>query len=145
MWSSTCTCMHTESTQFNIEVLHMDVGAINISWNHNPQLATSENVEQTYHLTISYRSRHQVITLNETHYYFRAPNNAPPCDIYNFSVTATPVGATYTGDGCSAPSPVLSTTVPSLPRTDGLESSLVYSLEMVSGELTLNISFEVNF
>ena len=63
---------------------------------------------------------------------FTAPPNAPPCEVYNFSVTATPVGATYTGDGCSVPSPVLSRMLPSLPDIMQLESAINCSLERPS-------------
>ena len=62
---------------------------------------------------------------------FTAPDNVPPCEVYNFSVTATPVGATYTGDGCSVPSPVLSRMLPSLPDGDELNKSLDYILQKV--------------
>ena len=134
-----------EPTQLTIDVLHKDAHAINISWNQDHSLEAK--TEQEYQLTISDGSNPQIIhTLRENHYYFRAPPNAQLCEVYNFSVTATPVGATYTGDGCSASSsPVLSTTVPSLPSTEKVESSLDYSLEKVAGALTLNISFEVRF
>ena len=39
---------------------------------------------------------------------FTAPEGAPPCEVYNFSVTATYAGATCT-------SPVLNIMIPSLP------------------------------
>ena len=72
---------------------------------------------------------------------FTAPDNAPPCEVYNFSVTATPVGATYTGDGCRVPSPVLSRMLPSLPDRDELNKSLDYSLEKVNdNRVTLRVS-----
>ena len=66
--------------------------------------------------------------VDEPYYYFIAPNNAPPCEVYNFYVTATYVGATYTGAGCSVPSSVISRMLPSLPDVDEVESSLRYSL-----------------
>ena len=67
---------------------------------------------------------------------FTAPDNARalPCEVYNFSVTATPVGATYTGDGCSVPSPVLSRMLPSLPDAEKLNDSLEYSLEKTTND-----------
>ena len=76
---------------------------------------------------------------------FTAPEGAPPCEVYNFSVTATYdiVGATYTGAGCSVPSPVISKMLPSLPNVTKLESSLDYSLELNSGEITLKLLIAV--
>ncbi len=64
---------------------------------------------------------------------FTAPEGAPPCEVYNFSVTATYVGATYTGAGCSATSPVVSSMFPSLPDQRILELSVNYSLEKQVG------------
>ena len=72
---------------------------------------------------------------------FTAPDNTPLCEVYNFSVTATPVGATYTGDDCSVPSPVLSRMLPSLPDGDELNKSLDHSLEKVNNSrVTLSVS-----
>ena len=91
----------------------------------------------------------QVITMSllQSNYVFTAPDNAPPCEVYNFSVTATPVGATYTGDGCttSVSSPVLSRMLPSLPDISMLEASLKHSLEKLqSGKFLLDVSFTVS-
>ena len=76
-------------------------------------------------------------------YEYYAPEDASPCEVYNFSVTATYVGATYTGVGCSEPSPVLSTMLPSLPNITGLESSLNYTLQKRSGKVILVVSYLV--
>ena len=84
------------------------------------------------------------LLLHESFYVFTAPEGAPHCEVYNFSVTVTYVGATYTGDGCSVPSPVLSRMLPSLPNIDELESSLNYSLEkQATGEVILSAYFQV--
>ena len=83
----------------------------------------------------------------EPYFLFTAPEDAPPCEVYNFSVTATYVGATYTGAGCSVPSPVLSTVLPSLPDATRLKSSLNYMLERNTEEgvtLTLFIMVSIN-
>ena len=104
----------------------------------------SDAIPQTFSLTISHGSTSQVISLNDSFYYFTAPEDAPPCEVYNFSVTATYVGATYTGAGCSVPSPVISTMLPSLPDIRRLNSSLNHSLDKVSGDVTLSVYFEVN-
>ena len=83
----------------------------------------------------------QTVPLDTPYFTFTAPEGAPPCEVYNFSVTATYdiVGATYTGTGCSVPSPVLSRMLPSLPNVTKLESSLDYSLELKSGGITLKL------
>ena len=108
--------------------------SVNISWSPRSSSAnltvTSDNTES------------RTVQINRAYYVFKAPTNAPPCEVYNFSVTATPVGATYTGDGCSVPSPVLSRMLPSLPDTERLESYTNYSLTRVSltgFELSVNI------
>ena len=77
---------------------------------------------------------------------FTAPKDAPPCEVYNFSVTATYVGATYTGAGCSVPSPVLSTMLPSLPDIKKIESSLSYTVALEKHNLetiTMTVSLMV--
>ena len=90
-------------------------------------------------------SAQQAFDLHETFFEYYAPEDAPPCEVYNFSVTATYVGATYTGAGCSVPSPVLSTMLPSLPDIDSMQSSVMYSLEkQSSGRITLIVSFKVS-
>ena len=68
----------------------------------------------------------------------------PPCEIYNFSVTATYIGATYTGAGCRVPSPVISRMLPSLPDISRLESTLKYSASADSQGVTLTVSFMVS-
>jgi hypothetical protein len=113
---------------------------INISW-----MSSSLNRVSlaTYNLTISHGSSSQVILVTASQYLFTAPEGAPPCEIYNFSVAATYVGATYTGAGCSVPSPVISTMLPSLPDINYLSDSISYHLVKLSQGLTLNVYFEV--
>ena len=72
------------------------------------------------------------------------PEDPPPCEIYNFSVTATYIGAMYTGAGCSVPSPVISRMLPSLPDISRLESTLKYSASADSQGVTLTVSFMVS-
>ena len=119
----------------------------NISWGSLPLLVDSEP-NQTYTLSVKSPSiQEQMFQLYEPYYLFTAPEGAPPCEIYNFSVTATydVVGATYTGAGCSVPSPVISRMLPSLPDIDLLESSIDYSLKRQSGEkVTLSVSYQVH-
>ena len=74
------------------------------------------------------------------------PKDASPCEVYNFSVTATYPGATYTGTGCSVPSPVFTTMLPSLPNITRLESSVKYSLKKnLSGRVVLRVTFMVSY
>ena len=61
----------------------------------------------------------------ESSFLFTAPDDAPPCEVYNFTATFDSVGASA-GVGCSV---VLSRMLPSLPNKKGLESSLNYSIE----------------
>ena len=128
---------------FSFEVFEISKGAINISWSQESrQVAVSEAV-QTFSLTVSHGSSSHVISLNDSFYNFTAPEDAPPCEVYNFSVTATYVGATYTGAGCSAPGSK-STMLPSLPDIVPLESSLDYILTKNSSKVTLVASFIVS-
>ena len=124
----------------------MDVNAIDISWSEN-STSTSQTVQQTFFLTISHGSNQTVIQLNESFFAFTAPEDAPACEVYNFSVTATYVGATYNGASCSEPSPVFSTMLPGpLPDVDKLESSFAHSImkrTSSSEGVTLLISYTV--
>ena len=123
----------------SLKVLDVSVGSIHLTWN----LSVGDTA-QTFLLTISHGSSSDIMLLNESYYHFTAPEGAPPCEVYNFSVTATYVGATYTGAGCSIPSNTIRMMLPSLPNIARLESSLVYSLVQNSKQLILNISFEVS-
>ena len=125
-----------------LRISYIKTGGINITW-----YSGSEINAQIFSLTISFGSSSQVITLNESYYYFIAPEGAPPCQVYNFSVTATYniPGASYTGAGCSVPSPVLSTILPSLPDIDQIESSLSYLLtKQPNGSLALQVLLSVS-
>ena len=92
-----------DQSQLEINIRDMGISGINMSWSEGVV-----DVEQIFMLTISHGLSNEVFLLNESFYFFTAPEGAPPCEIYNFSVIATYVGATYTGAGCSVPSPVLS-------------------------------------
>ena len=85
------------------------------------------------------------LKFSQPYYVFTAPEGAPPCEVYNFSVTATYIGATYTGAGCSVPSPVLSRMLPSLPDIKRLQSSHSYSLEKQSGKFIFTVYFQVGY
>ena len=125
-----------------------DIGdmGVNLSWSYGSQSLADAVLR--FSLTISNGSSSQELPLsNES--YFTAPEGAPPCEIYNFSVTATYIGATYigatyTGAGCSVSSPVLSTMLPSLPNIGELESSLHHLLDKRSTSLSFVVYFEVS-
>jgi hypothetical protein len=123
-----------------------EINSINLTWSIQELASVPlvDDVAHTFLLTISHGSSRDKVSLNASHYYFTAPEGAPPCEVYNFSITATYVGATYTGAGCSVPSPVVSTMLPSLPNISQLESSLCYSLMKGGKEnIILILSFEV--
>jgi hypothetical protein len=124
-----------------LKVLVVDVSSVNLTWD-----LSVGDAAQTFSLTIiSNGSIGEVIPLNKPHYHFTAPEGAPPCEVYNFSVTATYVGATYTGAGCSVSSIVNNVMLPSLPNIGWLESSVMYSLVLNSQQFIFNISFEVSY
>jgi hypothetical protein len=141
-----------ESILINItQARDIAIHSVNLSWTSGPE--TVEQIEQgikvNYSLNVATNSgkipsqSHQI---QESFYAFTAPDpeDASPCEVYNFSVTATYVGATYTGAGCSVPSPVFSTMLPSLPDITRLESSVKYSLKKnLSGGVILKVMFMV--
>lgn len=118
---------------------------MNLSWSQHAPNDSEVDTAQAFTLKISNSSSTHEIVLNESHYYFTAPEDASPCEIYNFSVSATYVGATYTGDSCSALSPVISRNLPSLPDIQILESSLSYFIKKgPDGELDLEVLISVS-
>ena len=127
-----------------------DIQRINVSWNplSPPSSLMIVDFNSSYTLTvISSNTQSQILQLHQPYHVFIAPEGASPCEVYNFSVTATYdiAGASYTGAGCSVPSSVLSKMLPSLPDISRLESSIEYSLEKDSDKgITLNVSFTVS-
>ena len=121
-----------------LKVLDIGVSSVNLTWD-----LSVVDAPQIFLLTISHGSSSDVLSLNESTYHFTAPEGAPPCEVYNFSVTATYVGATYTGAGCSVPSSVLSTMLPSLPNVSRSEISLKYVLKKQSTGYILHVYFKV--
>ena len=111
---------------------------------------TEQGINLSYSLKVVTNSSTippQSFQVHEPFYTFTAqPESSSPCEVYNFSITAhaTYVGATYTGAGCSVPSPVLSRMLPSLPDISRLESTLKYSISTDSAGVTLNVSFMVS-
>ena len=113
--------------------------SLNISW------IDPHKANRTYNLTVINSANQQLeFILQNTYHKFTTPEGAPSCEVYNFSVTATFVGATYTGAGCSDTSPVLSRMLPSLPNISRLESYLDYVLEKRSTSFIIKVSFEVS-
>ena len=102
------------------------------------------DVNLTYELSvISDNTGERTFLTDETYLLFTAREDVPPCEVYNFSVTATYVGATYTGAGCGVPSPVLSTMLPTLPNISGLEYSLKHTLKKRSAsKVILLVSYQ---
>ena len=120
--------VHTKDIHFH---------TVNISWSSLSQSIYSLIIV-TSNKTCT--AQPQILQLHQPYYVFIAPEGAPPCEVYNFSVTATYVGATYTGAGCSVPSPVLSRMLPALPDQRILESTLDFSLErQKTGDITLRL------
>ena len=130
----------TETSAFNLRAEDLDEQqSLNISW------IDPHETNRTYNLIVMSSTNQQLVfTLQNPNYIFTAPEGAPPCEVYNFSVTATYIGATYTGAGCSDASPVLSRMLPSLPNISRLESSLDYVLEKRSTSFIVKVSFEVS-
>ena len=97
-----------------------------------------------YNVTVT-DSKKIVVTssqLGEQYFVFNGSDSAPACEVYNFSVTATYVGATYTGAGCSELSNE-TFVLPSLPDIRELEKSLKNQLVKESMNTTLSVSFKV--
>ena len=121
------------------------VNSINLTWS-DQQLASVPlaDMMQVFKLNISHGFKSNIISVNESYYYFTAPEDAPPCEVYNFSVTATYIGSTY--NGCHVSSPVLSTMLPSLPNINKMEPSINYSLKKEGKEkIILSLSFKVQY
>lgn len=145
--------MHAKdlSTHFSrVEISQLSVSvspdinrqSFNFSWSPLPAV----EVKQIYNLSVkSSNSNTQSYKLNDTNYIFTAPKGSDPCDVYNFSVTATYIGATYNGVGCSVPSKIYDMMLPSLPDVVTIESTLNYSIEKRLAEgVALHVWFEVS-
>ena len=138
-----CT-MHTlifimwSDINLNIDDIHQQM--VNISW--STQLPFDHEKVNNCLNVISHNTQPLSVQVNTSFLVFVAPEGAPFCEVYNFSVTVTYVGTTYTGAGCSVPSPVISKMLPSLPDQRILDSSLDHSLEKQgtgSGDVTLRL------
>ena len=141
-----------EPTPITLDVSDLNNRSLNISWTAAwPGTQSGSNITpQEFSLTInSSATRESIPQISSTSPYviFSLPKDAPACEVYNFSVTATYVGATYTGASCSELSPVISRMLPSLPDESDLRSSLRY-FHLVksvknSTRIILNILLEV--
>ena len=82
------------------EITAMNEQHINILWIN---LVSSAAVGVYYNLTISHGSSSdsQLISLNESTYHFTVPEGAPPCEIYNFSITLAHANNVDVRTGCS--------------------------------------------
>ena len=138
------SCYTTISDPVPVTVMSniVDLQTFNISWSP----LSLENRNQTYMYTLTVttsNSTSQTFQTDGQIYVFKVPDNAPPCEVYNFSVTATYDGATYTGAACSEPSPVLSRMLPSPPDVTPLESTLTATLAKQQSGIDLEVSFSV--
>ena len=137
--AATILTAEPSTVELTTQDIHPQV--VNISW---MPLHAISSLNHAWSIT-SPNTLPQMYQTQTPSFMFKAPRDAPPCEVYNFSVTATYVGATYTGDGCSVPSPVLSTMLPSLPDKSMLESSVDYSLVRQGPEtVTMRISMKVS-
>ena len=143
------TVLFTLLEPASIEASDINVHSTYLTWNsQEAQQEIEQTVKLIYVLKIvpaSSKIPSQSFQLHESFYVFAAPDDAPPCEVYNFSVTTTYVGA---GAGCSVLSPVLSKMLPSLPDISGLESSLKHLIKRESIDsdgITLNVFFKVRY
>ena len=129
-----------------VEVSDTGVQTVNVSWSPLPPVAAASNMTQVFSLTVNNGSYTEIIgnLSSETYYEFTAPDDAPPCETYNFSITAASYGtnATYSGAGCLFIGTYLNKMLPSLPDAGQLNTSLQYTLVKQS-IFTVNVSFEV--
>ena len=113
--------------------------SLNISW------IDPHEANRTYNLTVINSANQQwMLTLQKPYHIFSTPEGVPPCEVYNFSVTATYTGAAYIGDDCLESSNVLDATLPSLPQIKSSPSFHNLSLAKGVGEVALTVYFEVN-
>ena len=117
---------------------------VNLSWSGESQSLIDAPLRFSLRICSNGSSSHEISLDNKFYYCFTAPEGAPPCELYNFSITATYVGATYTATDCSVLSPVFSSKLPSLPNISRLDSSLDYVLTKQATGFTFYISFEVS-
>ena len=130
----------TDPIPINITAKDIESRAKNISW--SPLLLAED--DQVYTVTVRDGERNVVISsqLVEKYFVFNASDSAPACEVYNVSVTATYVGATYTGAGCSESSNE-TFMLPSLPDIRELEKSIKNQL-MKEAMISLTITFKVS-
>ena len=118
-----------------LEANDVDLQVVNISW-------SPVHFHKSYTLTVtSINTQPQLHESLGSYFLFTAPEGAPPCEVYNFSIAAAYVGTTYTGPGCHV---VLSRMLPSLPNKEGLESSFNYSIEWEGvNAISITVSLKV--
>ena len=117
----------------------MSTVTVNVLWDK----ISSSTVPSYKVMMISDTSQsYNVIQLSDSYYIFTAPEGAPPCEVYNFSVTATydTDGATYTGAGCG----VQSSDILVLHGANLSDTSDLWTEVNLLGELIFNITVEVS-
>ena len=129
----TMSITYLDPTPLHLSATGTNLQAVLLSWTPTlSSLQTVEDIYETYVLTVmSGDTQPQVFQQNEMSHVYDAPQGSPPCEFYNFSVTATYVGTmtTYTGADCNAHSELFNVMLPSLPDIGRMESSLDYVLE----------------
>ena len=97
-----------------------------------------------YNLTISHGSSSdsQLISLNEPTYHFTAPEGAPPCEVYNFSVSVNSTEYVGVRPGCSAHLEAL--ILYSKTPLDAYNIMDFWTKVVLLGELILNITVKVS-
>ena len=128
----------------NLQANALSLNSLNISWSLQLTLALSP----TYTLVVNSSTVNQSWKLNRTHTVFTSPTAAPPCEIYNFSVTASydKIGTTYSGAECCVPTSLYDRMVPSAPRFNNIETFPNHSLTNNGyGNLSLAVHFKVSY
>ena len=96
--------------ELTFKVMNVGVRSVNLTWEY-----PVGDAPQVVLLTISHGSSNEIMSLNESYYHFTAPEDAPSCEVYNFSVAEV---------GCSVPSVANKIMLPSLPSIERLSPLL---------------------
>ena len=133
--------LYSGSTQVGLHISEINMSTIDISWGQTWSVTA---LMGWYKLMISHGLQNDNnVTLTDPCYTFTAPEGAPPCEVYNFSVTATYDidGATYTGASCSVSS---SDNILVLYGANLLTTNDLWTEVNLLGELIFNITIEVS-
>ena len=122
-----------------VNVSTIDVQSVNVSWFAIPK---NPEIDVNFTLTVenlnSTASNKQILIVKESYYEYNASNDASPCDIYMFYVTAT------NDAGTSDPSMPVIMMLPSLPNMKPVNDSLTHTISKIEKEISVNIAFDVS-